>query len=714
MWITPSLNQIKETDRRVAGGKAVALATLAGSGMRVPDGACLTVKAYNDFISFNGIRGRILVELGRKDLKDMRWEEMWDTSQRIRNLIIGGSFPEDMRKEIRRFIRDNFKGTALVIRSSSPAEDSSKTSYAGVHESYVDIRGISSIEESILGVWASLWSDASLVYRKELGVDTSSGGMAVVLQRLIRGEFSGVAFSENPMDPSEIVIEAVPGLNKLLVDGEVEPHRWIIDRKKGYQKSYSSPRPKKKTSGVGPRDRFSQKRIDEVVKLARISEDIFKSPQDVEWTFKGDVLYVLQSRPITTVNKKGLSERSVFDLSLKRSFRNLEDLRKKIEGQLIPRINEQTRSMKEKDLTALADNGLVTEISRRVEALEGWNKVYWDDFIPYGHGMRLFGQVYNDILRPEDPHEFIEMLRPETTLSLERDKIFFKMASMVSRKRPPVETVRKGGRTGVGPFDRLYQELLDKYGAISPGLEDPAKLAVMLEKMSLLPRGAKRKKPEKKALMEKRFFDRVPKGQKKKARELLDLARSSYVMRDDDNVYLAGIEKELERAVGEALSRIGRARNRQHREALKRKFSPVLDHPLLGKTHAANIVKSSGKRAAEKALIRPKQLRGQPASKGIARGKARVVLDPSQIKELRPGEILVCDSIGPEMTYAVSLAGGIVERRGGMLIHGAIVAREYGIPCVTGVPDAATLLRTGDEVTIDGYMGLVIVTKDPL
>jgi pyruvate,water dikinase len=75
----------------------------------------------------------------------------------------------------------------------------------------------------------------------------------------------------------------------------------------------------------------------------------------------------------------------------------------------------------------------------------------------------------------------------------------------------------------------------------------------------------------------------------------------------------------------------------------------------------------------------------------------------------KSGEILVCDAIDPNMTFVVPLAAGIVERRGGMLIHGAIIAREYGLPCVTGVPDATRYIQTGDYITVDGFYGLVII-----
>ena len=78
---------------------------------------------------------------------------------------------------------------------------------------------------------------------------------------------------------------------------------------------------------------------------------------------------------------------------------------------------------------------------------------------------------------------------------------------------------------------------------------------------------------------------------------------------------------------------------------------------------------------------------------------------------LAPGEVLVCDAIDPNMTFVVPLASAVVERRGGMLIHGAIIAREDGLPCVTGVSDALRRIRDGDELTVDGYLGIVTVRR---
>jgi pyruvate,water dikinase len=89
-----------------------------------------------------------------------------------------------------------------------------------------------------------------------------------------------------------------------------------------------------------------------------------------------------------------------------------------------------------------------------------------------------------------------------------------------------------------------------------------------------------------------------------------------------------------------------------------------------------------------------------------------VVAAPEDLFAFQSGEILVCDAIEPGMTFVVPLAAAVVERRGGMLIHGAIIAREYGLPCVTGIPDATHVIRTGARITVDGYLGIVYLPAE--
>jgi pyruvate,water dikinase len=109
--------------------------------------------------------------------------------------------------------------------------------------------------------------------------------------------------------------------------------------------------------------------------------------------------------------------------------------------------------------------------------------------------------------------------------------------------------------------------------------------------------------------------------------------------------------------------------------------------------------------------VTPRQLIGQPAGSGIGSGPARVLRESSDLYLFKSGEVMVCDAVDPNMTFIVPLCSAIVERRGGMLIHGAIIAREYGIPCVTGVPEAVELIETGDMLTVDGYLGVITINR---
>jgi pyruvate,water dikinase len=212
-------------------------------------------------------------------------------------------------------------------------------------------------------------------------------------------------------------------------------------------------------------------------------------------------------------------------------------------------------------------------------------------------------------------------------------------------------------------------------------------------------------------ILERNFFSRFEKDQKEFAAELLDLGRASYRLRDDDNIYMGKIQAQIVAAAEEGKRRL-RAKGRVlpfQAEGMEVAGALKDPHYRFKKESPAGI---KGKK--ENAEIRSRQLVGQPAGPGIAAGTARVILRAEDLFAFRPGEILVCDAIEPNMTFVVPMAAGIVERRGGMLIHGAIIAREYGIPCVTGIPDATSLIPNGTRVTVDGYLGIVTIGETAL
>jgi len=725
-WILTAA-EVDSDDRSRVGGKGYALAALSANGFTIPETVCLTVDTYNEFVLQTGLRERILLELHRKDFKEMRWEEIWDCATRIRNMFLRTPMPAEVEQRLRREIAARFKGKFAVVRSSAPEEDDARASFAGLHESYLNISGVDAILEHIRKVWASLWSDAALLYRQEIGLDVEKSSMAVVIQEIVAGDRSGVAFSQSPNDDSQAVIESVYGLNQGLVDGLVQPDRWILDRER---KTIISHTPAGRDSWMVPRgdgveleplpDNLAAKpplAADEVMRvfeLAARAENTFKLPQDVEWTLRDGSLFVLQSRPITTLANQNSADKRGWYLSLHRSFENLKSLRHKIEKELIPGMIAAAEGMAETDIGGLSDQALALEIKQRWEINHKWVNIYWEDFIPFAHGVRLFGQVYNDVMQPEDTYEFVDLLTQTEMASLERNRMLEELAGRVRKDPRLAGQLERGDHAELDPeFLNQLEAFIQKFGDLSCSVtggtecvQDAMPLFKILREMAnhpISPPG-KRKSNTTDNLKEK-FLSHFEGEKLTRALEILDLARVSYQLRDDDNIYLGRIEARLLAAIQEARQRVDQQQQTAGEDPVSEDLKEVLND-LDHRPEALNPYQIEPGQSYE---IKPRQLVGQPAGPGIAKGKARVIRQHADLAEFKSGEVLICDAVDPNMTFVVPLAAAVVERRGGMLIHGAIIAREYGLPCITGIPDATTLIKTGDEITVDGYLGLVTV-----
>jgi pyruvate,water dikinase len=730
-WIISPEN-IHQEDRPRVGGKGYALALLLKGGFRVPKTFCVTSDTYHEYVAQTGLRERILLELNRKSFSDMRWEEIWDCATRIRNLFLRKSIPFEIEEELKEIIEAQFKGKSVVVRSSAPDEDAASASFAGLHESYVNIKGVDKILDHIRKVWASLWSDAALLYRQEIGLDVKKSSMAVVIQEIIVGDKSGVAFSKSPNDDSQGIVESVYGLNQGLVDGAVDPDRWIMGRE---HRTVISHTPAERTHWMIPdksgvqrtalpdevanRPPLNAQEVNRVFKLALDAEGFFKSPQDLEWTFQKKDLYVLQSRPITTLSSQKKDDSRSWYLSLHRSFENLKALREKIENELIPGMIAEAEKLAEVSLSELPDKQLAAEIDRRWEINQKWTNIYWEEFIPFAHGIRLFGQIYNDSIRPEDPYEFVDLLARTEMASLERNQMLGDLAEMI-RKNPSLAKDLTAGQYAnldsqfLETVDRFIEKFGDLTCAVTGGTQCEQasdSLYKILVEMAAHPltKTGQRKLGEKDALKEK-FLNAFEGEQKKQAAELLDLGRSSYQLRDDDNIYLGRIEAQLLAAVREARQRIDDYQAGRTRQKIAGELIQVVENL----DHRPQFQSPYKQQPSDGFVIQPRQLIGQPAGPGLAKGPARVIQKTADLSEFKYGEILICDAVDPNMTFVVPLAAGVVERRGGMLIHGAIIAREYGLPCVTGIPDATGLIENGDELTVDGYLGIVTIGSSDL
>ncbi|MGD9251089.1 MAG: PEP/pyruvate-binding domain-containing protein, partial [Desulfobacterales bacterium] len=475
----------------LAGGKGCNLSALASNGFPVPPTLVVTAPAYRRFIAANDLEERILLELNRKAFADMRWEEIWDAALRIRNLFLRASWPTDLKGALQSVLVPGLADGATVIRSSATSEDSAGASFAGLHESYVNVRGLAAILEHLRKVWASLWSDAALLYRQELGLTPARSDMAVLIQELVMGDASGVAFSVNPLDADQCVIEAVPGLNQGLVDGMITPDRWILARGSGTVIDFTAgegheavfpveqgvalrPAPARRSGEACLADDDVQRLFGDVRKI----EACLGCPQDVEWTVGQGRFTFLQTRPVTATADGGRDQRGWY-LSLRRSYDNLCRLRTRIEDDLIPHMIQVARELAQDDLDHLADEALAAEIERRAGINHHWSNVYYADFIPFAHGVRLFGQVYNDALKPEDPYAFVDLLTDTPMESLARNRRLEELAAMV-RDDPELATrLRDEHRPPApGPFRAMLDEFLSIYGDLSSAVTGDRERAV--------------------------------------------------------------------------------------------------------------------------------------------------------------------------------------------------------------------------------------------
>lgn len=719
-----NISEFSTAGKDQVGGKALSLAKIGEQGIRIPATCCIPCRVYEAYLEQTRIRDRIFLEIHRKPLDRMRWEEIWDIALRVRNFFLTTPIPNTIREDLEAAVA-GFCGTnPVAVRSSAPGEDSAHTSFAGLHDSFLNITGTGEILKHVKLVWASLYSDAALLYRKELGLDIAASRMAVVIQELIPSDRSGIFFSLNPSNAAESVLESVYGLNQALVDGDIEPDRWILNRSTGTVITHTDPDRKRYAvpdrTGIALQDLapfmaetppLNPQEVREIWETGKQLETLFGRAQDVEWTISGDRLTILQARPITSTGFGKKDDKRAWYLTLHRSFENLKELHEKIDRHLIPRMIREAEKMGESNLEALSCEALRKQIEERQQTYDHWVKVYWADFIPFAHGIRLFGQVYNDAVAPEDPYEFMALLENTGLKSMERNRLLESLARMVRNDAALRQLLEENLLPEpVHPFNKLLDAFIDQFGDLScstgSGSEcqygETAVIRLLLEFSSRPPAALKSDQQDTSAL-KNAYMKSFPSHRRDFAEAVLELGRESYRLRDDDNIHLGRIEARLFEAVQEGQKRLSDTGTSETDIEILSSIPALSSVPENQKTPEAFVPEAS----AADIWVKSRQIVGHPAGPGIGSGRARLIRTPQDLLSFKQGEVLVCQGVDPNMTFVAPLAAGVVEERGGMLIHGAIIAREYGLPCITGASDAMQLIENGDQITVDGYLGII-------
>jgi pyruvate,water dikinase len=305
-------------EREVAGGKGASLAHLAGAGFPVPPGFVVTTAAYREFIEANDLTGKLTAILDRIDFGDADAVEA--STGEIRAMIASASFPPAVVEAIRTGYHD-LGEIPVAVRSSGTAEDMAEASFAGQHDTYLDVRGTDRVVEAVRDCWASLWSARVTAYREANGVDQRSVSIAVVVQSMIAAEVAGVLFTANPMNAAqnEYVVNASWGLGESVVSGVVTPDQFVLnartlavkERLLGTKERRIDRDPAAPTGTTvlpvadDDRSRFSlsDTELRHLGELGRrVQRHVGEWPQDIEWAYADGEFYLLQSRDVTGVD----------------------------------------------------------------------------------------------------------------------------------------------------------------------------------------------------------------------------------------------------------------------------------------------------------------------------------------------------------------------------------------------------------------------------
>jgi pyruvate,water dikinase len=331
--------EVGKEDVGLVGGKGANLGEMTNARLPIPYGFIVTSKAYFEFIKEAKLERKIKDILSTVNSENP--SELHQASKHVQELILNAEISKELAKEIIKHYDDlsakedsyfknrlsPFEKTAhavkhlynqplVAVRSSATAEDLPTASFAGQQETYLNVKGESHLLQKVKECWASLFTERAIYYRHEQGFDHFKVGLAAVVQRMVQSKKSGIAFSIDPVtnDKTKIIIEAIFGLGEYIVQGKVTPDHYEVDKRSflilkkeaKYQtlkfvKSGLTNKELKLSQSTGSSQKLTDEEIIKVALLVADIENHYYFPQDIEWAIEEDKVFIVQSRPITTM-----------------------------------------------------------------------------------------------------------------------------------------------------------------------------------------------------------------------------------------------------------------------------------------------------------------------------------------------------------------------------------------------------------------------------
>lgn len=366
-----NLSSLTPEDSTAFGSKSVSLARLIRKGYNIPEGYSISADSFKEFCAYNGVYNYLEEDIPQK--------------------VLSGQFPDHIKEAVLHIWESLAlnKNEALIVRSSAIGEDGENHSFAGIFSSILNIRTYADLEEGIKRCWISYFSKRAALYMKDNNIKAE--GMGVIIQSLVEGDKSGVLFTVSPIqddtDTNSMLIEAYPGLNIAVVDGNETADKFIVSRDGQviYQDIYTKRvqyQPHKHSFKIAAKSMEQDKRnipaltqeeVKGLITLCSNIEKIFQRPCDIEWTIKNGTVYILQVRPIT--NRPESSVKVYFD----------SDIPEDVDCSLLDRYAEPACTCYLSMLQSWENNVYLSFY----EKLDGWNyeekplhfyfnRVYWN------------------------------------------------------------------------------------------------------------------------------------------------------------------------------------------------------------------------------------------------------------------------------------------------------------------------------------------------
>ncbi|MDP3998859.1 MAG: phosphoenolpyruvate synthase [bacterium] len=310
-------SEVDKEDIPLVGGKGANLGEMVKIGLPVPEGFIVTAGAYFHFLEKNKLRPKIWHLLKDLDVSDTK--ALNQASEKVKKLILQGIIPKEIYQPIIDYYLNMgglLKDALVAIRSSATAEDLPTASFAGQQATFLNVKGEANVIEKTRECWASLFESRAIFYRAEQKFDHFKVGIAVPVQRMVESEVSGVMFTIDPVthDKEKIVIEAIYGLGEMIVQGEVTPDHYVLNKEslKISEKSISQQEKMLFMKGnknvettvpknISGKQKLKDEDIRAVAALGKKLERHYYHPQDIEWALEKEKIYILQTRPVTTV-----------------------------------------------------------------------------------------------------------------------------------------------------------------------------------------------------------------------------------------------------------------------------------------------------------------------------------------------------------------------------------------------------------------------------